>query len=160
MSEVEGAQRGDDEPRRGGASGEHVWRRGGRLISRSLRAHPLPHAASMVGALLYVIAAVGGAWILRWVTDHVIVPAFDDGTIDGHEVWLAVGLLVGVSLLRGVSVVTRRLFLSMAEHARSATAGEGCRPPLLDVPLRFHRSRPTGELLAHADIDLVQATMR
>jgi len=29
----------------------------------------------------------------------------------------------------------------------------------LDVPLRFHRSRPAGELLAHADIDVQTATM-
>jgi ATP-binding cassette, subfamily B, bacterial len=113
----------------------------------------------MFGALLFVVAAVGGAWVLRGVTDDLIVPAFDDGTVDGGDVWVAVVALIGVSILRGVSVVTRRLFLSMAEYRTQRDWRRGLLGHYLDVPLRFHRSRPTGELLAHADIDLVQATM-
>lgn len=138
---------------------EHMWRRGGRLIVRSLRAHPWPHATAMVGALLFVFAAVGGAWVLRGVTDELIVPAFEDGEVDGDDVWVAVAALVGVSLLRGVSVVVRRLFLSMAEYRTQRDWRRALLHHYLDVPLRFHRSKPTGELLAHADIDLIQATM-
>jgi ATP-binding cassette subfamily B protein len=129
------------------------------LIVRSLRAHPVPHAVSMIGAVLFVVAAVGGAWVLRGVTDDLIIPAFEDGTVDGGDVWVAVAALVGISLLRGLSVVTRRLFLSMAEYRTQRDWRRGLLGHYLDVPLRFHRSKPTGELLAHADIDLVQATM-
>lgn len=143
---------------------EHVWRRGGRLIARSLRAHPWPHATAMFGALLYVFAAVGGAWVLRAVTDDVIVPAFEGGAfdgdaVDGGDVWTAVLVLVGVSLFRGATVVMRRLFLSMAEYRTQRDWRRALLGHYLEVPLRFHRSKPTGELLAHADIDLVQATM-
>jgi ATP-binding cassette, subfamily B, bacterial len=113
----------------------------------------------MFGALLFVLAAVGGAWVLRGVTDDLIVPAFEDGTVDGGDVWVAVAALVGISLLRGISVVTRRMFLSMAEYRTQRDWRRGLLGHYLDVPLRFHRSKPTGELLAHADIDLVQATM-
>ena len=136
-----------------------MWRRGGRLIARSLRAHPVPHAISMVGAVLFVVAAVGGAWVLRAVTDDLIIPAFDDGEVDGGDVWVAVLALIGISVLRGLSVVTRRLFLSMAEYRTQRDWRRGLLDHYLDVPLRFHRSKPTGELLAHADTDLVQATM-
>jgi ATP-binding cassette subfamily B protein len=138
---------------------EHIWRRGARLIARSLRAHPVPHAIAMVGALLFVFAAVGGAWVLRAVTDDLIVPALDDGTVDGGEVWLAVVALIGVSIVRGVSVVMRRLFLSMAEYRTQRDWRRLLLRHYLNVPLRFHRTKPTGELLAHADIDLIQATM-
>ncbi|MDG2028522.1 MAG: ABC transporter ATP-binding protein [Acidimicrobiales bacterium] len=141
------------------ADQEHMWRRGGRLIMRSLRAHPVPHSIAMFGALLYVFAAVGGAWVLRGVTDDLIVPAFDDGVLDGGDVWVAVGFLVGVSILRGASIVTRRLFLSMAEYRTQRDWRRALLRHYLDVPLRFHRSTPTGQLLAHADIDLMQATM-
>ena len=113
----------------------------------------------MFGALLFVLAAVGGAWVLRGVTDDLIVPTFEDGTVDGGDVWLGVAALIGVSILRGVSVVARRLFLSMAEYRTQRDWRRGLLGHYLDVPLRFHRSKPTGELLAHADIDLVQATM-
>ena len=119
----------------------------------------MPHALAMVGAVMFVIAAVGGAWVLRAVTDDLIRPAFEDGELDGREVWLAVVVLVGVSVLRGLSVVTRRLFLSMAEYRTQRDWRRGLLWHYLDVPLRFHRTKPTGELLAHADIDLVQATM-
>ncbi len=113
----------------------------------------------MIGAVLFVVAAVGGAWVLRGVTDDLIIPAFEDGTVDGGDVWVAVAALIGISLLRGLSVVTRRLFLSMAEYRTQRDWRRGLLGHYLDVPLRFHRSKPTGELLAHADIDLVQATM-
>jgi ABC-type multidrug transport system fused ATPase/permease subunit len=138
---------------------EHLWRRGARLIARSLRAHPWPHAAAMLGALLYVFAAVGGAWVLRAITDDLIIPAFEDGSVDGGDVWTAVIALVGISLFRGGTVVMRRLFLSMAENRTQRDWRRALLGHYLEVPLRFHRSKPTGELLAHADIDLVQATM-
>ena len=36
----------------------------------------------MFGATLFVLSAVGGAWVLRGVTDDVVVPAFEDGTVE------------------------------------------------------------------------------
>ena len=147
---------------------DHIWRRGGRLIARSLRAHPGPHTIAMLGATLFVFAAVGGAWVLRGVTDELIVPAFEDGALAGagsgggvsaNSVWLAMAALIGVSLVRGLSVVTRRFFLSMAEFRTQRDWRRGLLWHYLDVPLRFHRSKPTGELLAHADIDVQMATV-
>ncbi len=147
---------------------DHIWRRGGRLIARSLRAHPGPHTIAMLGAMVFVFAAVGGAWVLRGVTDELIVPALDDGALTGtgsgggvsaNSVWLAMAALIGVSLVRGLSVVSRRFFLSMAEFRTQRDWRRGLLWHYLDVPLRFHRSKPTGELLAHADIDVQMATV-
>ena len=146
----------------------HIWRRGGRLIARSLRAHPRPHAIAMFGAMVFVFAAVGGAWVFRGVTDELIVPAFESGALSGtgadrgvsaSTVWLAMAALVGLSVIRGISVVTRRFFLSMAEFRTQRDWRRGLLWHYLDVPLRFHRSKPTGELLAHADIDVQMATV-
>ncbi len=135
-----------------------MWRRGGRLIWRSLRAHPIPHAIAMFGAFLFVLAAAGGAWVLRGVTDDLIVPSFADGEIAGGDVWTVVGVLVGVSVLRGIGVVTRRWFLIMAVMRTQRDWRRALLWHYLDLPLRFHRSTPTGELLAHADIDVQAAT--
>ena len=121
----------------------------------------------MVGAMAFVFAAVGGAWVFRGVTDELIVPAFESGSLPGggdrgvsaSTVWWAVAALVGLSVIRGISVVTRRFFLSMAELRTQRDWRRSLLWHYLDVPLRFHRSKPTGELLAHADIDVQMATV-
>lgn len=136
-----------------------MWRRGARLIWRSLRAHPGPHAVAMCGATLFVFSAVGGAWVLRWVTDEIVVPAFDDGEIAGGDVWAGMVAIIAVSLARGLSIVMRRWFLAMAEMRTQRDWRRDLLGHYLDLPLRFHRTKPTGELLAHADIDVQTATM-
>jgi ABC-type multidrug transport system fused ATPase/permease subunit len=136
-----------------------MTRRGARLIARSLRAHPAPHAIAMVGAAVFVLAVVGGTWVLRYVTDRVVIPAIDDGEIERADVWAAMAAIIVVSLARGLGVMMRRWFLITAELRpqrdwRSSLLGQ-----YLDLPLRFHRERPAGELLAHADTDVVTSTM-
>ena len=113
----------------------------------------------MVGALGFVGASIGGAWVLRAATDDLVIPAFDDGTVDRADVWVVMGLIVVVSVGRGVGVMMRRWYLSLAENSTQRDWRRALVNHYLDVPLRFHRERPTGELLAHADIDLTTATM-
>ena len=113
----------------------------------------------MVGALGFVAASIGGAWVLRAATDDLVIPAFDDGTVDRSDVWVVMGLIVVVSVGRGLGVMMRRWYLSLAENSTQRDWRRALVNHYLDVPLRFHRKRPTGELLAHADIDLTTATM-
>ena len=113
----------------------------------------------MVGALGFVAASIGGAWVLRAATDDLVIPAFDDGTVDRSDVWVVMGLVVVVSAGRGIGVMMRRWYLSLAENSTQRDWRRALVNHYLDVPLRFHRERPTGELLAHADIDLTTATM-
>ena len=136
-----------------------MWRRGSRLILRSLRAYPWFHALSMVGAVGFVAASIGGAWVLRAATDDLVVPAFEDGTVERADIWAIMVLIVVVSLGRGAGVMMRRWYLSLAENSTQRDWRRDLVHHYLDVPLRFHRERPTGELLAHADIDLTTATM-
>ncbi len=113
----------------------------------------------MVGALGFVAASIGGAWVLRAATDDLVIPAFDDGTVDRSDVWVVMGLIVVVSVGRGIGVMMRRWYLSLAENSTQRDWRRALVNHYLDVPLRFHREQPTGELLAHADIDLTTATM-
>jgi ATP-binding cassette subfamily B protein len=113
----------------------------------------------MAGAMGFVAASIGGAWVLRAATDNLVVPAFDDGVVDGGEVLVIVVLVVAVSVGRGVGVIFRRWFLSMAENRTQRDWRRNLVHHYLDVPLRFHRERAAGTLLAHADIDLTTATM-
>ena len=135
-----------------------MTRRGFRLIMRSVRAHTWPHIAAMAGATGYVAATVAGAWMLGWVTDRVIVASFPDRP-DARTLVAAGAGIIGFSAATGVSVVVRRWFLSMAELRTQRDWRRGLLHHYLDAPMSFHRARPAGELLAHADADVLTATM-
>jgi len=113
----------------------------------------------MAGALVFVAASIGGAWVLREATDGLVVPAFADGDVSGSEIFVVVALVVLVSALRGLGVIFRRWFLSMAENRTQRDWRRDLVHHYLAVPLRFHREHAAGTLLAHADIDLTSATM-
>lgn len=135
-----------------------MTRRGFGLIMRSVRAHTWPHAVAIGGATGYVAATVAGAWMLGWVTDRVIVASFADGP-DAGPLAVAGAGIIGFSAATGASVMVRRWFLSMAELRTQRDWRRGLLHHYLDAPVSFHRDRPAGELLAHADADVLTATM-
>ena len=60
------------------------------------------------------------AWVLGWSTDHVVLPAFEDGHIDSGLLWAVLGLFMAVAVLRAVGIVARRL--------GAASCSTACRP--------------------------------
>ena len=137
------------------ASSNGLARRGYRLIARSVRAHRIPHGASLLGALGYVVTTVATAWMLGWITDNVLIA--DEAERTGPAV--AAALVVGVSVASGVSVLMRRWFLAMAELRTQRDWRRSLLHRYVDLPMDFHRERDPGELLAHADSDVNTATM-
>ena len=130
-------------------------RRGYRLIMRSVRAHPVPHLVALLGALGFVAATVGTAWLLGWITDNVIIAPESERT--GPAV--AAAMVIGVSVASGISVLMRRWFLAMAELRTQRDWRRALLHRYIDLPMDFHRERDPGELLAHADSDVNTATM-
>ncbi|MXW95387.1 MAG: ABC transporter ATP-binding protein [Acidimicrobiaceae bacterium] len=137
------------------ASRDRMPRRGFRLIMRSVRAHPVPHLVALLGALGFVAATVGTAWLLGWVTDDVIIAPQSERT--GPAV--AAAMVIGVSVASGISVLMRRWFLAMAELRTQRDWRRALLHRYIDLPMDFHRERDPGELLAHADSDVNTATM-
>ena len=137
------------------ASPDSMARRGYRLIIRSVRAHPVPHLVALLGALGFVAATVGTAWLLGWITDNVIIAPESDRT--GPAV--AAAIVIGVSVASGISVLMRRWFLAMAELRTQRDWRRALLHRYIDLPMDFHRERDPGELLAHADSDVNTATM-
>ena len=137
------------------AASDGLARRGYRLIMRSVRAHPVSHGLALVGALGFVATTVGTAWLLGWITDHVILA--DEAERTGPAV--AAILVIGISIASGVSVLMRRWFLAMAELRTQRDWRRALLHRYVDLPMDFHRERDPGELLAHADSDVNTATM-
>ncbi len=136
------------------------YRRGGALLWRAVRTHPRPFSVSIVGAVAFALAAVGQTVVLGRVTDRLIIPAFDGASPDGGTgattglVVGAVVAIVAVALVKSVGVVLRRYFAAVTSSRMQVTWRAGIADRYLRVPLGYHRSRPTGQLLAHADADV------
>lgn len=134
-----------------------VYHRGAVLVRRFMRAHPWPFVVSVTGAVMFSAAAVGATIAIGKTTDLLITPAFSGG-IDGGTVIGGVAVVIGVGLLRGASIVVRRYYAAMVEARMQRTLRDDIVEKYLTVPLSFHQRTPTGELLAHADADVVGTT--
>ncbi len=96
--------------------------------------------------------------VLGWATDEVIDPGLDGDGVAGSQVTKAVIGVMAVGLLRGAGALVRRYFLAMAEYTTQRLWRRQMFDQYLELPLSFHQGRPTGELLAHIDNDILIAT--
>ena len=140
-------------------AGPSLLRRGTRVLWRFISLHPVPFSAAVAGSVLYALTSVVGADVLGRVTDRVITPSFSaNGHVRAGTVWFYALLVVLVALLRGCGVVSRRYFAAMTARRSQVTLRGQVTDKYIDVPLEFHRAHPTGELMAHADIDVEAST--
>jgi ATP-binding cassette subfamily B protein len=138
-------------------SAGEVFVAGVRIVARYVRRQPWRFTLAMVGATGYAAGVVATAWVLGAVTDRLIVPAFADGVAAAAAVTGAV-VILGVGLLRAGSILLRRYNGGITGFRTRADLRTRVTDTLLAAPLEHHRSRPTGELLAHADADVQAST--
>src|ERR687891_633560 len=133
-----------------------VLRRGVRLLWDSVRVHPRPFVISLVGSVLFGSMAVAGTLVLGEVTDRVIVPGFEEG-VSGMTIAVGAAAILGVAVLRSSGVVLRRYFGNMTARGMHRTWFRRITDTYLRAPLEYFGSRPTGQLIAHADADVERA---
>ena len=134
-------------------------RRGLTLKWRSIRIRPGSHAIAITGACLFSLAAVALTRVLGYATDDVIIPALDEDAVSNRAIWIALSLIVGVGLIRGLGAFLRRYFLAGARYGTELVWRRQLFNQYLNLPMTFHRSRSAGELLAHADNDMMIASL-
>ncbi len=136
-----------------------LYRRGGQLIWRSFKAHPLPHFVGIMGANLYALAAVVFTYIVGRIADDVIIPELEGDGAEPGALRNAIVALALVAIVRAATVVARRYFAAMAEYRTQRSWRHDIFDGYLDAPLAFHRKRSAGERLAHLDADMMTSTM-
>ena len=134
-----------------------MLRRGVRLLWRSIRAHPGPFAVSVTGSALFGLMAVASTIVLGRVTDHLIIPAFETGARREAVIGSVIAIFL-VALLRALGIATRRYFAGMTSYRMMVMWRSALVDTYLGAPLAFHLTRPTGELMAHADLDTEAAS--
>ncbi|MBT95396.1 MAG: ABC transporter permease [Acidimicrobiaceae bacterium] len=141
------------------AINQKQFRRGLKLIARSLKLRPFSHAIAIMGACLFSISAVLLTRILGYATDDVIIPNLDNNTLDKRDLWLVFTLIIAVGLARGLGAFLRRYFLAGARYGTELYWRRQLFNQYLDLPMSFHRKKSPGELLAHADNDMIIASL-
>ncbi len=131
-----------------------VWEGLG-VVGHLIRPHRLVLAVSIVGSLMYALASVVGTVVLARVVDDVVLPSLEVGAEEPprRDVWLGVGAILAVALIRSTGVVCRRYFAGMtSERVQRRTRGR-LADEYLDRPASWVRAQPQGRLLAHVDSD-------
>ncbi|MGI8522466.1 MAG: ABC transporter ATP-binding protein [Nocardioides sp.] len=133
-----------------------TWR-GFAVIWVAIKREPWIFAVSTIGSLLFGALTVADAWVLGWATDHVVLPAFRDGRIGHGLLWAVLGLFLGVATLRAVGIVARRLGAGIMQYRMQAHTRRAVTRQYLALPMEWHQSHPTGQLLSNANSDVEAA---
>jgi len=120
--------------------------------------HPRPFAVAVAGSLTYAVATVASSVVLARVVDHVVAPRFTEGDVAEGTVALGVLAVVMVGVVKSLGIATRRVGALVTQARVQATMRKAVVDKLLELPPAYHRSKPTGELLAHAGGDSEAAT--
>lgn len=135
-----------------------VYRRGARLVWRFCRTQKMPMALGVLGATLFSAAVVGTSIAIGRVTDKLIIPAFSTG-VDRSTVLGGAAVVGLIGVIRGLSVILRRYFAAMTEARMQARLRTDVVDKYLTVPMSYHQAHPAGELLAHAEADVMATTL-
>ncbi len=124
---------------------------------RYVRWHPAPFVISVVSATLFAAMTVASAWVLGMLTDEVILPVFAGRAVGPGDIWLILGAVLGVAMLRVVGIVGRRFYAGMFTERVNATQRQRLARRYVSAPVRWLEERASGTLLAHAEIDVERA---
>jgi ABC-type multidrug transport system fused ATPase/permease subunit len=132
-------------------------RDGFRVLGVAIRREPWIFTLSTLGSVLFGALTVADAWVLGWSTDHVVLPAFDDGDVRPAGLVTIVALFVAVAILRAVGIVARRLGAGVMQYRMQAHYRRDVTRQYLRLPMSWHQQHPTGQLLSNANSDVEAA---
>lgn len=152
--EINVRRRGQPEKNESVPESPSSLRRGLAMLRACMAMHPRPFAVGIAGAAVFAGATVASSSVLSWVVDHVITARFRDGHLSRRTLLAGVGALVLVGAVRSVGVVFRRTFAGRASNAVAASLRAQVADQLATRPIGWFDDRPSGELIAHAGVDV------
>jgi ABC-type multidrug transport system fused ATPase/permease subunit len=133
-------------------------RAGFAMVWAMVSLHRRPFAIAVAGAALFATCTVLSSVAVRWVTDHVILPRFEEGEVATSTLVAGVVFLALVGVLRSVGVVIRRVWAGITQFSVAATLSNGIVDRLIGQPISWHQRRPDGDLVGRASVDVDTAT--
>ncbi|CAI9419842.1 ABC transporter ATP-binding protein [Nocardioides sp. T2.26MG-1] len=139
------------------ASRRGTTREGFAVLGVAIRREPWIFTVSTIGSVLFGALTVADAWVLGWSTDHVVLPAYENGEIGADMLLAVLALFLGVAILRAVGIVARRLGAGVMQYRMQAHTRRAVTRQYLALPMEWHQSHPTGQLLSNANSDVEAA---
>ncbi|PRZ03444.1 ABC-type multidrug transport system fused ATPase/permease subunit [Isoptericola sp. CG 20/1183] len=133
-------------------------RRGTVLVWRGMRTEPRLYVLAVLASAVFGAATVAVSRAVGWATDAVVVPAISGDPAAQGDIWLAGGVLAAVALTLALSVAGRRIWAGWGVAGIQADHRRGVTRQYLRLPMSWHRSHPTGQLLSNASADVEAAT--
>lgn len=133
-------------------------RRGTALVWRGMRSEPRLYVLAVLASAVFGAATVAVSRAVGWATDAVVVPAISGDPAARGDIWLAGGVLAAVALTLALSVAGRRIWAGWGVAGIQADHRRGVTRQYLRLPMSWHRSHPTGQLLSNASADVEAAT--
>jgi len=119
-----------------------------------VRIHPRPFVIAVGGAALFALCTVASAVVLRWVIDHVVDPRLRQGHVAVGTVFVGIGLVIVVGLVRAAGVVVRRTWAGRAHWRIAESLTVQVLDRLVEQPVSWHQKRPSGDLAARGGVDV------
>ena len=135
-----------------------VLRRSVSILTRGIAAEPRTYALAIGVSAVFGATTVAVSQVLGAITDEVIVPALDGSGAARDRLPLAGAVLAVVAVTLGVSVALRRIFAGIGYADLQAGHRSRVTRQYLRLPMSWHRSHPTGQLLSNANSDVEAAT--
>jgi ABC-type multidrug transport system fused ATPase/permease subunit len=134
-----------------------VLLRGLRVLGVAIREQPRIFTVAVSGSIVFGLLVVATAYVVGAVVGEVAIPAIDAGHASSGVLALAVVALVGLSLLRVLSMFSRRLGAGYMQYRLQASYRRRVTRRYLQLPVSWHHRNATGTLLSNANSD-VEAT--
>jgi ABC-type multidrug transport system fused ATPase/permease subunit len=128
------------------------------LIRGLLRHHKRLFFTAVGCAAVYASCTVFSSVVVRLVIDKVIVPRFEDGTVEARRVVLILGLLIAVGVVRAIGVVGRRTWAGRTSWRVTESLTAEVIDRVVAQPVPWHREQRTGDVITRAGVDAEAAT--
>lgn len=139
-----------------GTSRDVLWR-GLAVLGRAIREQPRIFAVAASSSVLFGLLVVSSAFVVGAVVGDVVVPAVAEGSVPTAALALAAAALFGLSVLRVVAILGRRLGAGYMQFRLQAAYRRRVTRRYLDLPLSWHQRNATGTLLSNANSDVEAA---
>lgn len=135
-----------------------MWRQAYRLLRALLRGHKRPFVVAVTGATVFATCTVLSAEVVARITDDVIRPRFEDGTVPASTVAAVLGALILVGVVRAVGVVIRRTWAGKTVWGIVDSLTGQVVDRVVQQPAPWVRRQSPGDVITRAGVDTEAST--
>jgi len=128
------------------------------LVRNVIRHHERQFFTAVGGAAVFGACTAYSASVVRMITDDVIQPRFEEGSVKAGTVVGVLALLVLIGIVRAAGVVVRRTWAGRTVWGSTDSISAEVIDRLAEQPIPWHRRQSTGDLITRAGVDAEAAT--